>query len=157
MNWQNVLLSLYTDDECLYFGVEKGNDNAKKSEKSYVVPYRGCPVSSVKSGSKLAVLSETDLGNSKSFDNDITFVFENDDDDDDDIKSKDKGKKDSKKKKSESKKDKEEVKEKKKSKDSKDKDDKKDKKGKDKKDKGKNTQDDDDDNDDGFFQLGNWW
>jgi len=74
---------IWTDDECLYFGIEKGNDNAKKSMKSYVEPYRCCPTKSDKSSSKLAVLTETDFGYSKAIQNEITFVFKTNDDDDD--------------------------------------------------------------------------
>ncbi|KAG5678994.1 hypothetical protein PVAND_008603 [Polypedilum vanderplanki] len=141
------------NDECLYFGIEKGNDNAKKSEKSQVVSYRACPTKSEKPSSKIAVMSETDFGYSKAIDNDhdILFVFKRDDDDDKKIAKKPKAAKDKKDKKTapatpekkQVKKD-EEVKEKKpkkerevKEKESKDKDDsKKDKKGKEKKEKG---------------------
>lgn len=180
------LLSLHTDDECLYFGIEKGIDNAKKKQKSEVVAYRCCPVSSIKPNSRLSVLSETDLGSSKTHDeNEITFVFEKEEA----VKPKDKknskndSKKKEEKKKSEStqevkpkevKKEKVEKKEakeevvvkekKKKERDVKEKEpkDSKDNKDDKKEKKGKDKKDKgknthDDDDEDGYFQLGNWW
>ncbi|CRK96271.1 CLUMA_CG009693, isoform A, partial [Clunio marinus] len=158
------------NDECFYVGIERGNDNAKKSEKSYVVPYQCCPSTKEKAQARLAVLSDTKLGTSKAIRNDITFTFEHDEEDKPAAKPKG-GKKlkapskpaqeDRKSKKEDNKKDSAQEKKKrerdvkeKESRDTKDKDfDKKDKKGKDKKDKGKHTNDDDGD---GFFQLGNW-
>ncbi|CRK96270.1 CLUMA_CG009693, isoform B [Clunio marinus] len=141
------------NDECFYVGIERGNDNAKKSEKSYVVPYQCCPSTKEKAQARLAVLSDTKLGTSKAIRNDITFTFEHDEEDKPAAKPKG-GKKlkapskpaqeDRKSKKEDNKKDSAQEKKKrerdvkeKESRDTKDKDfDKKDKKGKDKKDKG---------------------
>lgn len=169
------MFSIHTDDECFYVGIERGNDNSKKSEKSHIAPYQCCPSTKERAQARLSVLSDTKLGSSKETNNDITFTFENVKD----SKSvgKPKGSKskaapskpahsqeERKVKKEEREAKKEPAPEKKKrerdvkekdSKDSKDKDiDKKDKKGKEKKEKGKNSKDDDGD---GFFQLGNWW
>lgn len=170
------MFSIHTDDDCFYVGIERGNDNSKKSEKSHIAPYQCCPSTKEKAQARLSVLSDTKLGSSKEASNDITFTFEHED------KSKSVGKpKGSKPKPAaskpahtqeerkvkkedrevtkkealpEKKKRERDVKEKD-SKDSKDKDiDKKDKKGKEKKEKGKSSKDDDGD---GFFQLGNWW
>lgn len=165
------MFSIHTDDECFYVGIERGNDNSKKSDKSHIAPYQCCPSSKEKAQARLSVLSDTKLGNSKAVSNDQTFKFENDRDDKKSV-GKPKGSKvkappkaqEDRKAKKEEREVKKEAPEKKKRerdvkekepKDSKDKDiDKKDKKGKDKKEKGKHTQDDDGD---GFFQLGNWW
>lgn len=174
------MFSIHTDDECFYVGIERGNDNSKKSEKSYVAPYQCCPSTKEKAQARLSVLSDTKLGSSKEPNNDITFKFEREDDSKSVGKPKGskakappkpapsqeerKAKKEERDAKKEEREAKKEAPEKKKRerdvkekepKDSKDKDiDKKEKKGKDKKEKGKNTQDDDGD---GFFQLGNWW
>lgn len=162
------MFSIHADDECFYVGIERGNDNAKKSEKSHIAPYQCCPTNKKRADAHLSVLSDTKLGSSKEANNDITFKFEHDAPKSvgkpkgskakapakpaqEDKKAK---KEDSKKDAPEKKKRERDVKEKE-PKDSKDKDiDKKDKKGKEKKEKGKNTHDDDGD---GFFQLGNWW
>lgn len=167
------MFSIYTDDECFYVGIERGNDNSKKSLKSHIAPYQCCPSTKEKAQARLSVLSDTKLGSSKEANNDITFKFENDDKKSvgkpkgSKLKAVEKpaqsqGERKSKKEERESKKEaapekkkrERDVKEKE-PRDPKDKDiDKKDKKGKEKKEKGKNTQDDDGD---GFFQLGNWW
>jgi hypothetical protein len=166
------MFSIHTDDECFYVGIERGNDNSKKSLKSHIAPYQCCPSTKEKPQARLAVLSDTKLGNSKAPSNDQTFKFENEKDQKSVGKPKGskpksppkpaqsqeerKAKKEEREAKKEAapekKKRERDVKEKE-PKDSKDKDIDK-KKGKDKKEKGKNTQDDDGD---GFFQLGNWW
>lgn len=164
------MFSIHTDDECFYVGIERGNDNSKKSEKSHIAPYQCCPSSKEKAQAKLSVLSDTKLGYSKAVSNEQTFKFESDKDKKSVGKPKgskkapEKSPEDRKAKKEEREAKKEAAPEKKKRerdvkekepKDSKDKDiDKKDKKSKDKKEKGKHTQGDDGD---GFFQLGNWW
>lgn len=174
------MFSIHTDDDCFYVGIDRGNDNSKKSDKSHIAPYQCCPTNKERAQARLSVLSDTKLGSSKATSNDITFRFEQEDDkksigkpkgskkappkqapSEDDRKAK-KEKREAKSaaaatavEKPEKKKRDRDVKEKE-PKDSKDKDnDKKDKKGKDKKEKGKNTHDDD--GDDGIFQLGNWW
>jgi len=159
------MFSIHTDDDCFYVGIDQGNDNSKKSDKSHITTYQCCPTKKEKPQTRLAVLGETKLGSSKAVTNDITFRFEGMEH----ARSVDKPKaahsqedRKVKKEEREAKKDaapekkkrERDVKEKEKEpKDSKDKDI-KDKKGKDKKEKGKNTQDGDGD---GYFQLGNWW
>lgn len=169
------MFSIHTDDDCFYVGIERGNDNSKKSEKSHVAPYQCCPSTKEKAQARLSVLSDTKLGSSKEPSNDITFTFEHDKDSksvgkpkgskskpaapkpahsQEERKAKKEDREVKKEAAPEKKKRERDVKEKD-SKDSKDKDiDKKDKKGKEKKEKGKNSKDDDGD---GFFQLGNWW
>ena len=166
------MFSIHTDDDCFYVGIERGNDNSKKSEKSHIAPYQCCPTTKEKAQARLSVLSDTNLGSSKDVTNEQVFKFENQQEQKSVGKPKgSKGKappktthsqEERKVKKEERESKKEEKPEKKKRerdvkekdpKDSKDKDNDK-KKGKDKKEKGKNTQDDDND---GYFQLGNWW
>lgn len=165
------MFSIHTDDECFYVGIERGNDNSKKSEKSHIAPYQCCPTSKEKAQARLAVLSDTKLGSSKAVQNDQIFKFEHEENKSVGKPKGSKGKappksaqsqEERKAKKEEREAKREAAPEKKKrerdvkekdSKDSKDKDNDK-KKGKDKKEKGKNTQDDDGD---GYFQLGNWW
>lgn len=163
------MFSIHTDDECFYVGIERGNDNAKKNEKSYVAPYQCCPSTKEKAQARLSVLSDTKLGYSKAPNNEQTFKFERSADDkavkkpkgtkskapskpaQEDRKAK-KDDRDAKKDGAEKKKRERDVKEKE-PKEPKDKEiDKKDKKGKEKKEKGKHSPDGD-----GFFQLGNWW
>lgn len=169
------MFSIHTDDECFYVGIERGNDNSKKSLKSHIAPYQCCPTTKERPSARLSVLSDTNLGNSKEQNNDITFKFEKPADQksagkpkrsksktvpkpaaQEDRKAKKEDKKESAAPAAEKKKRDRDVKEKEKEpKDSKDKDiDKKEKKGKEKKEKGKHAKDGDGD---GFFQLGNWW
>lgn len=163
------MFSIYTDDDCFYVGIERGNDNSKKSVKSQIATYQCCPSTKERPTARLSVLSDTKLGSSKEQNNYITFKFERDADQKSVGKPKGskakslpkpsqedrKAKKEEKKEPTVEKKKRDRDVKEKEPKDSKDKDiDKKDKKGKEKKEKGKHAHVDDDD---GFFQLGNWW
>lgn len=163
------MFSIHTDDECFHVGIELGNDNSKKSQKSYIAPYQCCPSSKETPQARLSVLSDTKLGDSKSTGNYQTFAFPKVAEKKSAGKPKGSKAKSPPKPEGKAKKEDRDMKEKpaaekkkrdrdvkeKEPKDSKDKDnDKKDKKGKEKKEKGKNTHGDDGD---GFFQLGNWW
>lgn len=163
------MFSIHTDDECFYVGIERGNDNSKKSVKSHIAPYQCCPTTKERPSARLSVLSDTKLGSSKEQNNYITFKFEKAADEKSVGKPKNaklkapskpaqedrKPKKEDKKEPAAEKKKRDRDVKEKEPKDSKDKDiDKKDKKGKEKKEKGKHAHDGDGD---GFFQLGNWW
>lgn len=176
------MFSIHTDDECFYVGMNRGNDKTKNysPEPTHFTPYQCCPTSVEKASARIAILSDTNLGNSKDFDNEITFRFTKAAPMTNSAPSKSKGSKAkapakfapvveeekprrAKKEERESKNKDTEVapapskklreREMKEPKETRDKDsDKKEKKGKDKKDKGKNAQDDD-----GLFKISNWW
>lgn len=71
------MFSIHTDDECFYVGMNRGNDKTKKysPEPTHFTPYQCCPTSVEKASARLAILSDTNLGSSKEYDNEMNFRF----------------------------------------------------------------------------------